>query len=92
LAWLPQSSIAGVCARAAIKLSKECPWAEILLQVHDSLVFQIPTHKKKQKHITEIRHSHTIPIPYPDPHTIPWGLALSEKSWGDIQKKKWEEI
>jgi len=92
LAWIPQSTIAGVCARAAIKLSREVPWAEILLQVHDSLVFQIPCHRGDSVGFTHIRTALQIPIPYEDPLTIPWGLALSEKSWGDIQKKGWSDV
>jgi len=93
LAWIPQSTIAGVCARAAVALSKQIPWVDILLQVHDSLVFQLPNSKASPGNFQEIRKALAIGIPYPnDPLYIPWGLALSEKSWGDIQKKKWEEI
>ncbi len=89
LAWIPQSTIAGVCARAAVQLSKEIPWCDILLQVHDSLVFQIPIHHSGSLGL--IRQAIEVRIPYPgDPLTIPWGLALSEKSWGDIQKTQWE--
>ncbi len=89
LAWIPQSTIAGVCARAAVKLSREIPWADILLQVHDSLVFQIPICRSGD--LGAIRRAISVEIPYEDPLTIPWGLALSEKSWGDIQKRKWED-
>lgn len=92
LAWIPQSTIAGVCARSAVRLCAGIPWVELLLQVHDSLVFQIPIAKHNRLSLLEIREMITIEIPYPDPLRIPWGLALSEKSWGDIQKKKWEEI
>lgn len=90
LAWIPQSTIAAVCARAAVKLSRELPWAQLLLQVHDSLIFQVPNHRAGD--LRSIREAITIEIPYPDPLRIPWGLALSEKSWGDISKKKWEEV
>jgi DNA polymerase-1 len=90
LAWIPQSTIAGVCARAAVKLAANIPWADILLQVHDSLVFQIPSHRVGD--LKEIREVISISIPYDDPLQIPWGLALSERSWGDIQKKKWEDL
>lgn len=92
LAWVPQSTISGVCARAAVKLSRELPWVEILLQVHDSLVFQLPISRANQREFASIRNSLEVEIPYEDPLTIPWGLALSERSWGDISKKKWEEI
>lgn len=92
LAWIPQSTIAGVCARAAVSLSRKVLWADILLQVHDSLVFQIPVSRANRISLQEIRESISIPIPYQDPLTIPWGLALSERSWGDIAKKRWEEV
>lgn len=92
LAWIPQSTIAGVCARAAIRFSREIPWANLLLQVHDSLVFQIPMHRVDAKSFKEIRASLEVEIPYNDTLTIPWSLALSEKSWGDISKKKWEDV
>jgi len=92
LAWLPQSTIAAVCARAAVRLSKDCPWADILLQVHDSLVFQLPAHRTDSVSFGNIRHALEVVVPYEDPLVIPWGLALSEKSWGDIQKRKWEDV
>lgn len=90
LAWIPQSTIAAVCSRAAVRLSKEVPWADILLQVHDSVVFQIPNHRVKD--LAKLRDVLDIPIPYPDPLRIPWGLALSARSWGEVEKCKWEEV
>jgi len=92
LAWIPQSTIAGVCGQAAVRLSRQLPWVTILLQVHDSLVFQIPIHRSTQSDFAEIRRHLEISIPYPDPLIIPWGLAISSKSWGDVEKKKWEEV
>ena len=92
LAWIPQSTIAGVTARGAIRLAKSVPWTNILLQVHDSLVFQVPAHRATTKDFQEIRAALAVTVPYPDPLTIPWGLALSEKSWGEVQKRKWEEV
>lgn len=93
LAWIPQSTIAGVTARAAVALRKECPWADLLLQVHDSLVFQLPIHRHDESSLARIEQSLSVEIPYPgDPLIIPWGLATSEKSWGDVQKRKWENV
>lgn len=92
LAWLPQSTVAAVCGRASVRLSTEVSWATILLQVHDSLVFQIPFHRADAAGFEVLRRSLEITIPYPDPLVIPWGLALSEKSWGDVEKKKWEDV
>lgn len=86
LAWGPQSTVAEVCFRGALKLKNECPWVEFLLQVHDSLVFQVPIHRADQHDL--LRKSLEIEVPYPDPLVIPWGLAKSAKSWGDCEDVK----
>jgi len=83
LAWGPQSTVAIVARRGALQLVRTFPFIEVLMQVHDSLVFQVPF-RHADRH-DEIRKALEIPIPYPDPLTIPWGLAKSDKSWGDIR-------
>lgn len=89
LAWLPQSTIACTCFKGALRLRKELPWVEILLQVHDSLVFQVPFHRADQTDL--IRRTLEITIPYPEPLVVPWGLAMSERSWGDcVKAEKWK--
>ena len=92
LAWIPQSTVAVVCGRGAVRLSKEIPWATILLQVHDSIVFQVPIRRCTTRDFADIRQSLTVEVPYGDPLTIPWGLALSPNSWGEVSKTKWEEV
>lgn len=84
LAWIPQSSVALVSFHGAIQLEEQCPWVEMLLQVHDSLVFQVP--KEKANEIEAIKAGLRIALPYADPLYIPWGIARSEKSWGDVEK------
>lgn len=84
LAWVPQSTVALVTFFGALQLEKQCPWVEILLQNHDSLVFQVP--KLHATRYDEIRKGLSITIPYPDPLTIQWGISVSEQSWGDCQK------
>lgn len=84
LAWTPQSTVALVCFKGALKLKREFPSIEILIQVHDNLVFQVPFHLA-EKH-TEIQEALAVPIPYSDPLWIPWELSKSEKSWGDCSK------
>lgn len=86
LAWVPQSTVALTCFKGAIKLRNAMPFVEILLQVHDSLVFQVPF--RHAERYEEILHHLSVEIPYPDPLVIPWGLAKSEVSWGDCQKIK----
>lgn len=80
LAWVPQSTVALVTYRGWKRFKGVMPLVELLMQVHDSLVFQVP------KYIANdnlIRTSLCVEIPYSDPLTIPWGLAKSERSWGD---------
>lgn len=89
LAWGPQSTVGIVCAKGGVKLNAELPWVEILLQVHDSLVFQIPFHRMSPSGLDSIRRALRVEVPYPDPLVIPWGLAVSEKSWGDVAKVEW---
>lgn len=92
LAWGPQSTVAVVCGRAGTRLRRELPWAQLLLQVHDSLIFQLPFHRVSASSFESIRSTISIEIPYPDPLIIPWGLAVSTANWGDVKKTKWENV
>lgn len=89
LAWGPQSTVALVCFKGALRLKRELPWVDILLQVHDSLVFQVPFHRAEQ--YETLARTLEVPTPYPDPLTIAWGLAKSDKSWGDCEKVEWKK-
>lgn len=92
LAWGPQSTVAEVAAEAQIRLDEKLPEVEVLLQAHDSLVFQIENSKVSRllPQVKDIFHS--IVIPYPKPLVIPWELKYSRKSWGDCKKCSWEEF
>lgn len=90
LAWIPQSTIGINCARGAVQLAR-IPWVDVLLQVHDSVVFQIPFHKLDRRGLEEIRKALTIVTPYDDPLIVPWEVKVSERSWGDVAKIKWEQ-
>ena len=100
LAWVPQSTVALITFYGALKLAKGFlqkeplttkqlvlkgnPNLEILLQNHDSLVFQV---RSMDAHRTgEMRSLLNTPVPYTDPLLIPWGFAKSAKSWGDVEK------
>jgi len=88
LAWKPQSTVAINTNKGALAIRKHCPWVELLLQVHDSLICQWP--KRFHDRIPEIKQAlHTVVVPYDDPLTIPWGLKLSTTSWGAAEPQKW---
>lgn len=54
---------------------------EVLLQVHDSLAGQFPTHRKDYC-LGKMMELSQIIIPYDDPLIIPTGVGTSEISWG----------
>lgn len=86
VAWGPQSTVAEVCFRGGLAVRKHIPWVEFLLQVHDSLVFQIPNHRAGEASTLDLLREHLrVVVPYPDPLTIPWGIASSNKSWGECK-------
>lgn len=90
LAWGPQSTVAIVCARGAVKLRKRIPWATVRMQVHDSIIFEVPFHRWTPRCLREIQRVITTPVPYKDPLTIPWGIKASEKSWGKALDCSWD--
>jgi DNA polymerase-1 len=98
LAWIPQSTVAEVSFRGGLQLLERTGsvygrdgnlvkfgWVEILLQVHDSLVFQV--RHEHENRIAEIREALRYPVPYtnPDELNIQWGMARSRVSWGDCE-------
>lgn len=93
LAWIPQSTVATICGRHAVRISKNLPWLHVLIQVHDSIVFQIPNHRDTASSWRSIQDHLRNEVPYkPEPLSIPWGLATSKLSWGEVKKVKWESV
>jgi DNA polymerase-1 len=89
LAWIPQSTVAIVTNKGIINLHRNLPIVQVLLQVHDSTVFQYE--KRYDPHLRpKIRDQLTVVVPYEDPLVIPVGLKLSDKSWGDVKEVEWE--
>jgi DNA polymerase I-like protein with 3'-5' exonuclease and polymerase domains/uracil-DNA glycosylase len=90
VAWKPQSTIGLLINRIWRRLatSKELAELEVLLQVHDSLVFQYPT-ARRAEYLPIIRDLVRVPIPYADPLTIALGLKQGTKSWGTTEDMKW---
>lgn len=92
LAWKPQSTIANTTEKGAVQLDANVPWCEVLLQVHDSVIFQLPFHRHNSASMRVVYDHLQITIPYPDPLVIPWGLASSTENWQRVKKQKWEDI
>lgn len=84
VAWIPQSTVSNVINKAWKKLYQEEPRAEVLMQVHDSLVGQFPTRLKTEL-LPKIKAISSITIPYEDLLIIPVGIKTSEVSWGDCK-------
>lgn len=88
LAWTPQSTVAINTNKGAIAIREFCPWVELLLQVHDSLIVQWPI--KYGDRVDEIKRAlYTISVPYKSPLTIGWGLKISRESWGAAETVNW---
>lgn len=81
-AWIPQSTVACLINRAYVKIYEELKEVQVLLQVHDSLAGQFPTHLGDWA-VKQITEKCTIELPYEgDPCIIPVGIVTSQKSWG----------
>lgn len=90
LAWIPQSTVALVINRAWRNIeSLEDPDIQVLLQVHDSLVYQVKKLTFRRK-LEAIEECFKVVVPYDDPLIIPAGLDYSEKSWGDARGSDWQ--
>lgn len=57
---------------------------QFLIQVHDSIVFQVP--HAYENDLPEIVNDMLVKVPYKDPLIIPMGFGYSRKSWGDIKE------
>lgn len=82
IAWIPQSTVALYINRIWMQIFNRFPHIQILLQVHDSLVGQFPSHRQDEA-LAQIRGAGNIVLPYDDPLVIPLGLKWSNKSWGE---------
>ena len=82
VAWIPQSTVSNVINKIWLNLHRRAPEIEVLLQVHDSLAGQFPTHRR-QECLQLIKENSNIVIPYDDPLIIPTGIGTSEVSWGE---------
>jgi DNA polymerase-1 len=91
LAWRPQSTIARVTEIAMLRLHREVPNCQLLLQCHDSLVCQV-RNDRISRTLREIDAVFsTIVVPYSDPLIVPWGAKSSRKSWGELSPLRWSD-
>jgi len=81
LAWQPQSVVGRVINTAWQRIHEEAPEIQVLLQVHDSLAGQVPTHLIQQA-LTTLKNLAHVEVPYSDPLVIPVNIKTSEESWG----------
>lgn len=91
LAWIPQSTVAILAARAFTAIEEKLWWLDTppLAQVHDSILIQIPESRYTTKDLKEIHTLVHQPVPYGDPLLIQWGISASHESWGSVKKINW---
>ena len=80
-AWIPQSTVACLINHAYVAIDRDLPEVDILLQVHDSLAGQFPSHLGDRA-VNAIVAKAEIALPYADPLVIPVGVKTSTESWG----------
>lgn len=90
VAWIPQSTTAIATNKIIVNIwnDKELP-AEVLLQVHDSVLGQYP--EGRPQTLKELKRCCRVVVPYEDPLVFQAGLSLSSKSWGDVEKLAWPD-
>jgi hypothetical protein len=84
-AFIPQSTIADLINHGIVNVYEQYNWIQVLMQVHDSGVFQypIPRAEEARKRIIECL---TIELPYDPPLIIPADIKVSTVSYGDCKK------
>lgn len=82
VAWVPQSTVGCTINRTWLNIYDHAKEIQVLLQVHDSLAGQFPSHLKEQS-IRKLKEEARIIIPYSDPLIIPVGVEVSDQSWGE---------
>lgn len=82
--WLTQSTIALTINHAIVRCEDNIPEFQFLMQVHDSVLFQVPE-RDFSRLLPDLRLLLAVAIPYTDPLVIPVTLAASTKSWGDVE-------
>lgn len=104
LAWIAQSTTACVCNHALLRvdcgldlfgqprcgscLVCDIPEAQLLLQVHDSLLLQVPQRLFCAAFVERFKEAMAVVCPYEDPLIIGSDVKFSARSWGHMEKWK----
>jgi len=88
LAWVPQSTVAYVINKGLRNVYDQIPQIQLLMQVHDSLVVQIPAGNFVAS-LLPLQAALSIPIPYSPVLTIGTGIKASRHSWGACAPIDW---
>ena len=89
VAWIPQSTVAIAINKALLNIHRNLKYVQILSQIHDSLILQIPKHRFPNC-LPELKKHFMIEIPYDDPLILPPTIEASTISWGHVQPCTWE--
>lgn len=84
LAWLGQSGTAVTINKAMLRIYRELPDCQLLLQIHDSLLLQV-RQELAPAIFPSIIDAMRIEVPFTDPLTIPVTLKWSDKNWGSMK-------
>jgi hypothetical protein len=82
---IPQSTIGDVINRAWVRIVKELPYIDVLMQTHDSLTMQYPIERAAEAH-SAILDKMLIGIPYNPVLYIDSDIKVSRISYGDCEK------
>lgn len=83
LAWTPQSTVAIVVNKALLALWHK--GYDVLLQIHDSVLLQVPTGTELQAKEDILQTFNSIVVPYDDPLIIPAEGKASNVSWSRME-------
>ncbi len=82
VAWIPQSSVGQLINRALVNIDENLPEVELLLQVHDSLAGQFPSHLGGEAERAILEQA-TVPVECRTGTLIvPMDIRTSKISWG----------
>lgn len=86
LAWTPQSTVGILINRILLAIDRTLPEVQLLLQVHDSLTGQYPSHLGDSMKARILSLAESVEIPCKSgPIRVPAGIKTSSLSWGHCE-------